>query len=87
GNLLRIGMENREEITLRQELEHLKSYLEIQEFRFEDQFRYEIGADESVMPFNILKLTLQPLVENAVQHGFEPIDYMGIISIKVADEG
>ncbi|MDD9269773.1 sensor histidine kinase [Paenibacillus sp. GCM10023248] len=87
GNLLRIGMENREEITLGQELEHLKSYLEIQEFRFEDQFRYVIEADPAAMPFNILKLTLQPLVENALQHGFEPIDYMGIITVTVADEG
>ncbi|NEW04589.1 sensor histidine kinase [Paenibacillus sp. SYP-B3998] len=87
GNLLRIGMENREEITLKQELEHLKSYLEIQEYRFEDQFHYEIVAPPELLDFYILKLTLQPLVENSLQHGFEPIDYMGFISIKVVDEG
>ncbi|MEW9700023.1 sensor histidine kinase [Paenibacillus sp. SI8] len=86
GNLLRIGMENKEEITLRQELEHLKSYLEIQEYRFEDQFHYDIEAPLELMDFYILKLTLQPLVENCLQHGFEPIDYMGFISIRVADE-
>ncbi|MDU0203408.1 sensor histidine kinase [Paenibacillus sp. MAH-36] len=87
GNLLRIGMENREEISLKQELDHLKSYLEIQEFRFEDQFHYEIESDPEILDYSILKLTLQPLVENALQHGFEPIDYMGVISIKVLDEG
>jgi two-component system, sensor histidine kinase YesM len=37
--------------------------------------------------FRSLKLTLQPLVENSLQHGFEPIDYMGFISIRVLDEG
>ncbi|SDN53613.1 Histidine kinase-, DNA gyrase B-, and HSP90-like ATPase [Paenibacillus sp. yr247] len=87
GNLLRIGMESREEISLKQELEHLKSYLEIQEFRFEDQFQYEIEAPSELLDFHILKLTLQPLVENILQHGFEPIAYMGLISIKVVNEG
>ncbi|MZQ86132.1 HAMP domain-containing protein [Paenibacillus sp. 5J-6] len=87
GNLLRIGMESREEISLKQELDHLKSYLEIQEFRFEDQFRYEIESDSEILDYCVLKLTLQPLVENALQHGFEPIDYMGEISIKLLDEG
>lgn len=87
GNLLRIGMENREEISLKQELEHLKSYLEIQEFRFEDQFQYDIQAPPELLDYYILKLTLQPLVENSLQHGFEPIDYMGMIAIKVVDEG
>lgn len=87
GNLLRIGMESREEISLKQELDHLKSYLEIQEFRFEDQFRYDIESDPEILDDSILKLTLQPLVENALQHGFEPIDYMGVISIQILDEG
>jgi two-component system sensor histidine kinase YesM len=87
GNLLRIGMENREEITLKQELEHLRSYLEIQEFRFEDQFQYTIEAPQELLHEDILKLTLQPLVENSLQHGFEPIDYMGLIAVKVVDEG
>ncbi|WNR45919.1 cache domain-containing sensor histidine kinase [Paenibacillus roseipurpureus] len=87
GNLLRIGMENREEISLKQELEHLRSYLEIQEFRFEDQFQYDIEAPPELLHEHILKLTLQPLVENSLQHGFETIEYMGHISIQVKDEG
>ncbi|WP_222708671.1 sensor histidine kinase [Paenibacillus sp. N3.4] len=87
GNLLRIGMESKEEITLKQELEHLKSYLEIQEFRFEDQFQYQIEAPSELLDVYMLKLTLQPLVENSLQHGFEPIAYKGLITIKVVNEG
>jgi len=86
GNLLRIGMEGKEEITLKQELDYLKSYLDIQEFRFENQFTYTIEAPAEVLDCYILKLTLQPLVENSLQHGFEPIAYQGTISIRVEDE-
>jgi sensor histidine kinase YesM len=72
-NLLRIGMENREEISLKQELEHLKSYLEIQEFRFEDQFQYDIQAPPELLDYYVLKLTLQPFVENSLHMVLNPL--------------
>ncbi|WP_164716603.1 cache domain-containing sensor histidine kinase [Paenibacillus whitsoniae] len=87
GNLLRIGMENREEISLKQELDHLRSYLQIQEYRFEDRFHYTIEAPEELLHYDILKLTLQPLVENSLQHGIEPMEAMGQITVHAQDEG
>jgi two-component system, sensor histidine kinase YesM len=87
GSLLRIGIDGNEEISIKQELEHLKSYLEIQKFRFEDQFHYEIEVPEKLLDFYILKLTLQPLVENSIQHGFDTLACMGFVSIKAVDEG
>ncbi|WP_409341568.1 sensor histidine kinase [Paenibacillus sp. MBLB4367] len=86
GNLLRISMHPKEEIPLKQELDHLKSYLDIQKFRFEDCFDYEIGIPSSLLAYPILKLTLQPLVENSIQHGFEGIGYMGHIRIYAEEE-
>ncbi|RAV21901.1 cache domain-containing sensor histidine kinase [Paenibacillus contaminans] len=86
GNLLRISMHPKEEIMLKQELEHLKSYLDIQMFRFEDSFDYEIDIPQSLMDCPVLKLTLQPLVENSIQHGFEGIEYRGHIRIYAEDD-
>ncbi|UJF31918.1 cache domain-containing sensor histidine kinase [Paenibacillus hexagrammi] len=87
GSLLRISIDGREEIPLRQELEHLKNYLEIQKYRFEDQFHFELDIPQELLDSTILKLTLQPLVENSIQHGFETASYMGFIRIYALDEG
>ncbi|WP_391572086.1 sensor histidine kinase [Cohnella sp.] len=86
GNMLRISMYDKEEIRIRDELEHLQSYLEIQEFRFEDSFRYEIDVPEHLLEYSIQKLTLQPFVENCIQHGFEGIEYIGLIRIYAEEE-
>ncbi|CAM2812442.1 sensor histidine kinase [Paenibacillus sediminis] len=81
ASILRISIQGNEEITIIQELEHLNSYLEIQKFRFEDLFDYEIDIHKELYNHMILKLTLQPLVENSIQHGFEGIPYRGKIRI------
>ncbi|GAB6990453.1 cache domain-containing sensor histidine kinase [Paenibacillus pini] len=81
GNILRISIQGKEVITLEKELDHLRSYLEIQKFRFEDVFDYEIDVPKDLLKRSILKLTLQPLVENSIQHGFEGISYKGMIRI------
>lgn len=81
GNILRISIHDKEEITVRQELDYLRSYLEIQKFRFEDLFNFEIDVPEEMMHCMIQKLTLQPLVENCIQHGFEGIEHVGFIRI------
>lgn len=75
GNILRISISDREHIPIRRELEHLRSYLEIQSFRFENLFSYEIQIPVHLYEYSILKLTLQPLVENSIQHGFEGISH------------
>lgn len=58
-------------ISLRQEIEHVSSYLAIQKMRYRDILDYKIEVEESVMDSTILKLTLQPLVENALYHGIK----------------
>jgi len=87
GNILRISIQQQEEITIEQELAHVRSYLDIQKFRFEELFDYEIMLDEGLQHESTLKLSLQPLVENCIQHGFEGIEYLGLIRIAItADE-
>jgi sensor histidine kinase YesM len=86
ASILRISIQDKEEITLDEEIKHLQSYLEIQKFRFEDLFEYEIDVPKELMHSRILKLTLQPLVENSIQHGFEGISYTGWIRISAWKE-
>lgn len=87
ANIFRISIQQREVIRIDQELEHLRSYLEIQKFRFDDLFEFEIDVPEELLGDEILKLTLQPLVENSIQHGFEGIDYLGRIRVSAKEEG
>lgn len=63
--------EGKDYITIREEESHIRSYLEIQEFRYADILEYEIHIDPELYDFGILKLTLQPLVENALYHGIK----------------
>lgn len=58
-------------ISVREEAYHVKSYLEIQQFRYRDIMDYEINIPEEIHNYQILKLTLQPLVENALYHGIK----------------
>lgn len=58
-------------ITVQQELAHVHNYLTIQKIRYADILNYEIEADEALTDFTMLKLTLQPLVENAIYHGIK----------------
>lgn len=61
----------RDYITVEEEETHIRSYLEIQQFRYQDILEYEIRIPEELYSFWILKLTLQPLVENALYHGIK----------------
>ena len=58
-------------IPIRQEIEHVRSYLTIQKMRYRDILDYKIEVDEGILDGTILKLTLQPLVENALYHGIK----------------
>lgn len=72
GRLMRKNLEiGREKTPLKEELEMVRSYLDIQRFRYEDRLQYEIDADPSTLDFRIPPLIIQPLVENAVVHGVE----------------
>ncbi len=61
----------RDIITIREELIHAKSYLEIQQFRYQDILEYEIDVPEEFNECTIPKITIQPLVENALYHGIK----------------
>lgn len=88
GNMLRISIQDQEEIPLGEEIRHLQSYLEIQQYRFSDLFTYEIDIPPHLYSSILLKLTLQPLVENSIQHGFEGITYPGVLRISAyAEQG
>ncbi|MCD7763983.1 MAG: sensor histidine kinase [Lachnospiraceae bacterium] len=58
-------------ITLREEEQHVRSYLEIQQVRYKDILEYEIDIAPELASYRIPKLTLQPLVENALYHGIK----------------
>ncbi|GLC81092.1 sensor histidine kinase [Lacrimispora brassicae] len=74
-------------ITVRDELEHVRNYLMIQQMRFKNKFTYEIDASEECVELASLKLVLQPLVENAIYHGMEFMDGDGEIIVKVWKAG
>ena len=82
SSFLRIGLNNgRDFITVREEAEHIKSYLLIQHFRYEDIMDYEIDFEERIGDYSILKLTLQPIVENALYHGIKNCRKKGFLRI------
>lgn len=59
-------------ITIEEELRNVEDYLKIQKSRYEDVLDYKIDVDPEIKEHSILKLTLQPLVENAIYHGIKP---------------
>lgn len=68
-------------ITIQEEESHIKSYLEIQQFRYRDIMSYDIQFEEDILCYPILKLTLQPIVENALYHGLKNKRGLGKISV------
>lgn len=74
-------------IPLQQEIEHVSSYLTIQRMRYRDILDYRIEVDEELLDCTILKLTLQPLVENALYHGIKTKRNGGTIVIQAKRTG
>ena len=70
--LFRIGLSRgKEMVPVRDELEHVRSYFIIEKARYEDKFDFSLTAEDKALPYMVLKLTLQPLVENAIYHGIK----------------
>ena len=69
-------------ISVEDELEHVRNYLIIQNLRFKDRFTYEFQIQEEVKRLSIIKLVVQPLVENAIYHGMDGMYGDGIITIR-----
>ncbi|WP_019635676.1 cache domain-containing sensor histidine kinase [Paenibacillus fonticola] len=74
-------------ITLGKEIEIVKSYIKIQNIRYRDLVHLEIDIDERFIGLPILKLVLQPLVENALYHGIKPKGKAGQITITAKKAG
>ncbi len=71
----------RDWIRLEQELDHVRSYLVIQQMRYRDILHYELEVEPSLSTLYILKMTLQPIVENALYHGIKNKRGKGLIRI------
>ena len=69
-------------ITVRQELQHVERYMAIQRLRYGDRFEMILDVDEELMDKRIIKLILQPFVENSMYHGLEPKLGRGYIEIR-----
>lgn len=61
----------KEVISIREEEQHIRSYLEIQQVRYHDILDYTIEIDPEIYDYHIMKLTLQPLIENSLYHGIK----------------
>jgi two-component system sensor histidine kinase YesM len=68
-------------ITIEQELELVKNYLALQQIRFQSRFTFEIETEPEILEFQVPKLLLQPVVENAIIHGIEPYQGTGFVNI------
>lgn len=64
-----------------QEIDHVYSYLKIQNFRFADRFDVQVHIDEAILSYKTLKLILQPIVENAFMHGVHSMKHGGRIYV------
>lgn len=87
ASFFRYSISRRENIvTLRDELNNIRNYFLIQQFRFEDRFFLDIELDEentAVQECLLPKMTIQPIVENSIFHGLEPKPGQGHVKIRV----
>lgn len=99
GDMFRYSIKtDSERVSLLEEINHVLNYLTIQKMRFGDRLAYEFHVDPRLHNERMLKLILQPLVENAIYHGLEPKEGAGkvaisavinesILEIQIADDG
>ena len=78
---------DKELVTIAQELEYTETYLTIQRLRYRDKLEFDIQVSEEILEAQIVKLTLQPIVENAIYHGIKYISHKGLIQIRGAIAG
>lgn len=83
SNYFRISISRGQEIiSIQDETEHIRNYLFIQEMRYGDDFTYDLDIDPRIGGYSIIKLTLQPLVENAIYHGVKQTRGVGHIQVR-----
>ena len=84
SELLRVALRsgNAQEVSLKEELEFLRGYLEIEQIRFQDRLRVDFAVEKETLDAKVPNLILQPLVENAIRHGIAPLASAGEIVIE-----
>ena len=88
ARLFRISISKGHElIPVEKEVEHAKSYLQIQKFRYKNQFQYSFDVQESCLHYYCNKITLQPIIENAIYHGLNRMIDEGFIEIRIFEDG
>jgi two-component system LytT family sensor kinase len=85
GELLRLSLDQRrgDEITLREEIDFLQHYLDIERLRFEDRLHVRLEVDAEALPAMVPTFVLQPLVENALRHAIAPKPEGGTVEISI----
>jgi two-component system sensor histidine kinase YesM len=82
ARLFRLSIsKGKEIIDVASEIEHVKNYLTIQKIRYKDRLDYRIEVDDSIKTMRIVKIILQPLVENAIYHGIKNASAAGTVVI------
>lgn len=86
SSYLRISLsKGHETITVSDELEHIQSYMSIEQIRTDNLFSYSINADPHTFQYQIPKLIIQPLVENSIKYGFSQFHCEGQIHISIKE--
>ena len=88
ARLLRQSISNEDEVvSIGNEIEYVRSYLTIQKMRYKDKLEFEINVDPSIRHVKIVKLVLQPIVENAIYHGLKYKESRGLLTVHGYTEG
>ncbi|HJQ31607.1 MAG TPA: histidine kinase [Pyrinomonadaceae bacterium] len=89
GDFLRLTLDSAadQEVPLRQEIEFLNCYLEIERIRFQDRLTTRLEVDPSVLNCRVPNLILQPIVENAIRHGVAPRSAPGHVEVRAYRAG
>jgi sensor histidine kinase YesM len=83
--LFRYSISDRVLVTIQEEIQHLENYMSIQNFRFENKFELVYNVSPELTNYKILKLTLQPLIENSIKHGLEMKLGKGTVKIEILE--
>ena len=88
ARLFRISISKGHElIPIAREIEHAESYLQIQKYRYKNQFTYHFEVDPGCLDYLCNKITLQPIIENAINHGLDLMVEEGHITVQVCPDG